>query len=246
MNSKNVFVADSFGSTDIAQLLQKFYGSDVAVYCEANHQVADKEQEKIFQLITAPAGKPTFENKTEKKGFDLFFLSARLIAEGTLVPKELKEKYGNPHSKVIALSVSPAYLSDVEKGFGVDHCHLKSELDELVNLTDPLKKAKTFPMLYLNNEMQDFKKEIERLMQGENKFVIYLEKSTTPVFQGAKAQSVGEKKEFEIHPKADKIFFSGEKDNAKVTYERVYSDFPSSVSTFMLSQIKGVEEILPN
>jgi len=85
--------------------------------------------------------------------------------------------------------------------------------------------------------------QIETLMKGKNNFVIFLKNEVKPHFGDI---SVSKKqKQFEIMPNCDEIHFYNIKNGVNVRYVRVYSDFPSSESNFLLSNIERVEETLP-
>lgn len=127
---KKILVADSFHSNKIANLLKNLYGDKVEVYCESGHFPNVKDDTLGYLLArTSEITAPQFKNTTEKRDFDVFFLSARLIIEGSVNPLELKQKHGTPNAKVVAMSVSPEYLNEVKNGnFGVDFFQNKNVL----------------------------------------------------------------------------------------------------------------------
>lgn len=81
-------------------------------------------------------------------------------------------------------------------------------------------------------------------MAGTKKFVIYTEGRVEAKFIGA-ISSVEPTKEFKVYPKMDKIFLCfGKNNQVEITYMRVYSDFPPSISEFNFKEIKTVEELV--
>lgn len=93
-------------------------------------------------------------------------------------------------------------------------------------------------------KLSAFVKKIEVLMRGKNNFLVYLTKTTQGKFVGTYAQAGNYRSSFEVFPSCDEIHFSKNKNRVNVRYIRVYSDFPSSITDFMLSEIEKVEEIL--
>jgi hypothetical protein len=90
-----------------------------------------------------------------------------------------------------------------------------------------------------------FMKQIKTLMNGRNKFCIFLTKKTQGKFVGAWAQAGHFDNKIEVMPDSDEIEFTGEKFGViNIKYTRIYSDFPPSVSNFPLSQVQKIEEIL--
>lgn len=101
-----------------------------------------------------------------------------------------------------------------------------------------------------DQKLRKLMEQIETLMKGENKFIIFLTKPTQGKFAGAYAQAGNYNSENEVYPHCDEIYFY-QNNNGKgldyigVRYIRVYSDFPSSISEFTLDEIRKVEEVLP-
>lgn len=124
---KKIFVADSYHSNNLAKLLQQFYGSDAIVFCEPRY--LPRGLPIPIDTLTAIESEmmtEQFDNKTTADGVDVFFLSAKIILQGDLNPKEMKEQYGNPGAKVIAMSTMSVFLDQVkELNCGVDHFHNK-------------------------------------------------------------------------------------------------------------------------
>ena len=133
--SVRIFVADAYGRTVAAHQLQKIFGPDVSIYCETNHVSDHVKSDYLIRVADAQVQEP-FENKIDKSGFDLFFLSALLIREGGLVPRLLKADYGNAFSRTVAMSIEHEYLQEIKSKnseFEVDFFHFKLDFGKMVS-----------------------------------------------------------------------------------------------------------------
>jgi len=81
-------------------------------------------------------------------------------------------------------------------------------------------------------------------MKGKTPFIIYLNNPTQANFVGVAAQASKPKSEFEVLPQQDEIHFSVEKKDIKIVYIRNYPDWPSSRSTFFLSEVADIQEVV--
>jgi|GEM_PF-1768374 len=118
-----IFVADSFNTNRIAQILQDFYGPEVSVFCEPGYFIdAGKDPLGFLLSIKTECGGPQFVNTAEEKNlFDVFFISGRLITEGNINPRNLKKNHGTPTAKLVAMSTLPEYLEEIrDRDMGAD------------------------------------------------------------------------------------------------------------------------------
>ncbi len=98
---KKIYVKDSFHSEQIALVLKELYGNKA-------------------QVVTSLS-----------KGINVFFLSAKTIVNNEVVPKELKAQFGAPQSSVVAMSIAPQFLTQVQTmDCGVTYLHDKDYLLE--------------------------------------------------------------------------------------------------------------------
>ncbi len=124
-----VFVADSFHSNKIAQILTEVYGAGVEVFCDASYLPVDPSGIDTLCAMISENSAEKFQNNTTSDGVDLFFLSAKVILQKSVNPKEMKAKHGKPDAKVVAISALEEYLEDVLNGdYGVDYTHDKNVL----------------------------------------------------------------------------------------------------------------------
>jgi len=130
---RKIFIADSYGSNQLAHLLTELFGDTVEIFCDPNYvpvyRSLNKSRAEIgkdVQRTEKQAG--VFANQTSKDNFDVFFLSAKIILEGNLSPKRLKEIYGKANSKVIAISSVSDYLDEAVTSFGADYGLPKSKI----------------------------------------------------------------------------------------------------------------------
>lgn len=80
---------------------------------------------------------------------------------------------------------------------------------------------------------------IKQKMEGKKPFTIYLTEPSEGKFTGAFVQAGNFHSEIEVFPDYDQIHFSFAK--KQIRYERVYSDWPSSISFFSLKSISKTE-----
>ena len=157
MEPIKIFVADSYGSTEMAEALQFFYGPTVLVHCEIKGMVKNVISELAARDVFKNSA-PLFIDPSEHKNFALFFLSARLIEEGALKPIELKEAYGIPTAKIIAMSAKPYFKEEIEhlqKTYNVDYFQNKVEFQRVKMITDAQEKESQFPFTYLREALNE-------------------------------------------------------------------------------------------
>lgn len=110
---KIIYVCDSFHTNVIVEAIKKAMPgfvvySDSTIFSQGS-DIAATAFNKIVKDITEKASeKDEIMNKV-----DIFLLSAKLICDGSVNPKELKEKYGNNKSKIVAISLSSYFLEKV-------------------------------------------------------------------------------------------------------------------------------------
>ncbi len=110
---KVFYVCDSFNTMKIVEQIKRAV-PDSIVYSDATivSQGPDFLSTALNKIIKDRTEKSQKKNEATER-VDLFLLSAKLICDGSLSPKELKEKYGNKDSKIIAISVSSSFLKEV-------------------------------------------------------------------------------------------------------------------------------------
>ena len=130
---KKIFIADSFLSNKLSNILSELFEGKVEIYCDPNYSptyfpldVSDEDVRERMNKIEAQSKK--FINTTSKDNFDLFFLSAKIITQGDLNPENLKQNYGKPNSKVIAISSVDGFLDRAIKFYGADYGLHKSKI----------------------------------------------------------------------------------------------------------------------
>lgn len=139
---KRIFIADSFHTVKIAEQLQSFYGPEVEIYCEPGH-FSNRNNDQLGAVLAAVLEKPTIATVTnpgEKKDFDAFFLSGRLILEGDVDPITLKKEFGKPGSKVVVVSTLQEYLDEIkQKNLGADFYIRKQHIGPAASMSTEIK-----------------------------------------------------------------------------------------------------------
>lgn len=123
---KKVYVASGADSSRIAGILQKIYGPKVDVFWS------------------------DIEGKMQEEGrVDAFFFSAFLVMNGSVSAHEMKEKYGEAHAPVIAISSIPQHRQLALNGnYGVTHELNKDTLLSAV-IYDPSSDERALLLSYL-------------------------------------------------------------------------------------------------
>ncbi|HEY5589120.1 MAG TPA: hypothetical protein VIK86_09225 [Candidatus Paceibacterota bacterium] len=123
---------------------------------------------------------------------------------------------------------------------------IRAQYEHNANLDSKEKHLKSSLNIKINNpKLRTFMEKMIALMKRKNNFYVFLKKLTQGKFVGAYAQSGNYNDNFEVMPDCDEIHFYKHKNGVLVRYIRVYSDFPSSVTDFMLSEVEKVVEVLP-
>lgn len=112
-NKKNVLVSDSFHTGTICAALSEIYSEKATVYGKEGDLAPGDWLAPTVQSAIAQESPPIPEEGKDQR-FDLFFVSARLVLEGSINPSDLKKDHGTENAKIIVMSMLHSYLEQVK------------------------------------------------------------------------------------------------------------------------------------